>query len=75
MSDALATSESFIKTLKSVNDPPGPDQPFKIEVACAAWSQTDFYIPAKAQLIAEWLLTSLSRSQEVKNECPVRYIR
>ena len=64
MVSALNTSESFIRALRATSDPPEPGWPEKIEIARIALENSDFYVPAKSQVIGEWILSSLSRSQQ-----------
>ncbi|ORY31304.1 Urb2/Npa2 family-domain-containing protein [Naematelia encephala] len=57
----LSSASSFIKALKSSNDPPCPDWPEKVDIARHAWATLDLYVPKKAEVIGEWIIEAWSR--------------
>ena len=59
----LATASSVIKALKAPDDPPQPGWPAKIEIALRAWNTKDLYLPRKAEVLRDWVLEALTRSQ------------
>lgn len=63
ISEALKSSQSFVRALKAPSDPPQKDGPFKIEIALDAWSDQSFYVPNKGEVIAEWILTKLLKDK------------
>lgn len=67
MSQALQSSQSFVRALKAPSDPPQPDGPSKVEIARQAWENTSFYVPNKGEVIVEWLLTKLLKDKS--NQC------
>jgi hypothetical protein len=58
----LGSSDAFLRALRSPKDPPTTGAQEKIELAAAAYSDVQFYVPGKASLIAEWALTALLKS-------------
>ena len=55
--DAAYTSHDFVRVLRSASDPPTAGGPSKIEIAQEAWDNPSFYVPSKAEVIADWILT------------------
>jgi hypothetical protein len=53
----IQSSQNFVRTLKSQNDPPAPGGPLKIALAEQAWEDTIFRVPNKEEVIVDWLLT------------------
>ncbi|KAI9512665.1 Urb2/Npa2 family-domain-containing protein [Russula earlei] len=53
------SAQSFVRALRAPTDPPKLGDPSKIEIATAAWGQTSFHVPRKAEIILEWSLTRL----------------
>lgn len=56
-------SQSLVRALKASTDPPSPDGPTKIEIATLAWNDTSVIIPRRGEVIADWILTTLSKSK------------
>ncbi|EKM83399.1 hypothetical protein AGABI1DRAFT_123732 [Agaricus bisporus var. burnettii JB137-S8] len=54
------SSREFIQTLKTTLDPGAPD---KIEIARRAWDDSGFYLPNKAEVIVEWILSTLLKNK------------
>lgn len=54
------SSREFIQTLKTALDPGAPD---KIEIARRAWDDSGFYLPNKAEVIVEWILSTLLKNK------------
>jgi hypothetical protein len=54
------SSREFIQVLKSATD---PEAPAKIEIARRAWDNRSFYLPSKAEVIVEWILSTLLRNK------------
>ncbi|THH28128.1 hypothetical protein EUX98_g6060 [Antrodiella citrinella] len=67
----IATSSSsttqnaldLVRALKAPADPPHLPGPTKIQIAQAAWNNNSFYMPNKAETIAEWILTRLLKDK------------
>lgn len=53
------SAQSFVRALRAPTDPPRQGGPSKIDLAGAAWHETSFHIPRKAETILEWCLTRL----------------
>lgn len=51
------SSQDFVRSLKAVSDPPLIGGPSKIEIAQQAWKNTSLYVPSKAEVIVDWILT------------------
>ena len=60
---AIQSSQDFVRALKSTTDPPFPDGPCKVEIARQVWDRTSFYVPSKAEVITEWILTKLLKDK------------
>ncbi|RDB29584.1 hypothetical protein Hypma_015277 [Hypsizygus marmoreus] len=60
------SSQAFVRTLKAATDPPTPDGPPKIEIARKSWDDTSFYVPSKAEVIVDWILTKLLKEKANK---------
>ncbi|KAF8592051.1 hypothetical protein K439DRAFT_628418 [Ramaria rubella] len=70
--EALQSSQSFVRALKANTDPPLVDGPSKIQIARLGWDSESFYIPRKAGLISEWILTRFHKEKYKKsNENPL----
>ncbi|KAG2116977.1 Urb2/Npa2 family-domain-containing protein [Suillus clintonianus] len=65
------TAQSFVRLLKAPTDPPNPESPLKIQIACAAWDDTTLHIPNKHELIAEFILTRLLKDKSKTSDNPV----
>jgi hypothetical protein len=63
----MLDASQFVRALKSSSDPP-TGKP-KIEIARLAWENASFYVPRKAQVIADWLLTKLQKDSKSQNLC------
>lgn len=59
------SSQSFVQALKAASDPPNPGAPFKIHIARDVWDNTSFYVPNKAEVIADWILTKFAKDKTV----------
>lgn len=62
-SEPLQSSQDFVRALKSAADPPAPGGPPKIDIAMQAWNNKSFYVPSKAEIIADWILTKLLKEK------------
>jgi hypothetical protein len=63
-SDPLKSSQDFVRALKAASDPPVVAGGLtKFEIAEAAWNNANFYVPSKAELIADWLFTKLLKER------------
>ncbi|KAH6917636.1 Urb2/Npa2 family-domain-containing protein [Coprinopsis sp. MPI-PUGE-AT-0042] len=61
--NGLQSSQNFVRTLKSPNDPPVPGGPLKIALAEQAWEDTTFRVPNKEEVIVDWLLAKWSKEK------------
>lgn len=61
--DAHHSSHDFVRTLRSAPDPPLVGGRSKIEIAQEAWANPFFYVPSKAEVIADWILTKLLKDK------------
>ncbi|RXK41025.1 hypothetical protein M231_01656 [Tremella mesenterica] len=61
----ISTSAALIKSLKAPSDPPVPQTPYKIDLAREAWSNPDFHVPRKAELIRDWIIETWLRPKDV----------
>ncbi|KAF9480438.1 hypothetical protein BDN70DRAFT_931712 [Pholiota conissans] len=59
----LNSSQDFVRALKAALDPPVTGGLSKLEIAEAAWSNANFYVPSKAELISDWLFTKLLKEK------------
>ncbi|KZT21711.1 hypothetical protein NEOLEDRAFT_1099032 [Neolentinus lepideus HHB14362 ss-1] len=59
----LQSAQGFVRALKAPSDPPQVGEPLKIEIARTVWDRSDTYIPNKAQIIYEWILTKLLKDR------------
>jgi len=66
------SSQGFVRALKAASDPPQPGGLQKIDIARQAWDDATFYVPSKAEVIAEWILTRLLKDKP--NDSYVRRI-
>lgn len=57
------SSQDFIRALKASSDPPNTGGLCKIDIARQAWDNNSFYLPSKAEIIAEWILSTLSKEK------------
>ncbi|KAF7982078.1 hypothetical protein HWV62_30382 [Athelia sp. TMB] len=71
ISEALKSSQSFVRALKAPSDPPQKDGPSKIEIALDAWSDQSFYVPNKGEVISEWILTKLLKDKSKQSANPI----
>ncbi|KAG1757888.1 hypothetical protein EDB19DRAFT_1822830 [Suillus lakei] len=65
------SAQSFVRLLKAPTDPPNPESPPKIQIACAAWDDATLHIPNKHELIAEFILTRLLKDKSITSDNPV----
>lgn len=59
----MATIQEFIRALKASSDPPVAGGRTKIEIARHAWDDNAFFLPSKAQVIADWLLSTFLKDK------------
>lgn len=57
------SSQGFVRALKAHSDPPAPGGPFKIEIARQAWDDFSFYVPSKAEVIVDWILSKFLKEK------------
>lgn len=57
------SSQDFVRSLKSTSDPPLVGGPSKIEIAQQAWEDASFYVPSKAEVIADWILSKFLKDK------------
>lgn len=57
------SSQEFIRSLKASSDPPAAGGPAKIQIARQAWDDNAFYLPSKAEVIVEWILSTLLKDK------------
>ena len=57
------SSQDFVRSLKLASDPPLVGGPYKIEIAQQAWEDTSFYVPNKAEVIADWILAKFLKDK------------
>lgn len=62
-SNASYSSHDFVRTLRSAPDPLVDGGPSKIEIAQEAWANPSFYVPSKAEVIADWILTKFLKDK------------
>jgi hypothetical protein len=62
-SDTIESSQDLVRALRSASDPPTAGGPLKIEIAQSAWNNASFYVPSKAELIADWVLAKLLKEK------------
>ncbi|TFK57438.1 hypothetical protein OE88DRAFT_1651155 [Heliocybe sulcata] len=67
------SAQGFVRALKSPADPPQVGEPLKIEIARIVWDRSAIYIPNKAQIVYDWILTKFLK--ERGNEGPVIDVR
>jgi hypothetical protein len=60
---AVHSPQEFVRALKSVSDPPIPEGPSKLEIAIQAWEDASFYVPRKAEVIVDWILSRLLKDK------------
>lgn len=60
---ALVSGQSLVRALKASSDPPVLAGPYKIDMATEAWANKSFYVANKEELIADWILTVLSKDK------------
>jgi len=63
MMTSSQSAQTFIRELKSPNDPPVHGGLLKIDLAEQAWNDSSFYIPNKAEVIADWILSKFSKER------------
>jgi hypothetical protein len=61
--NAIQSSQDFVKALKSATDPPFQEGPCKVEIARQVWDHASFYVPSKAEVITEWILTKFLKDK------------
>ncbi|PFH50737.1 hypothetical protein AMATHDRAFT_144471 [Amanita thiersii Skay4041] len=61
---ALQSSQDFVRALKSPSDPPTAGGPLKIEIAQSVWNNDFFYVPSKAEVVADWVLSKFLKEKE-----------
>lgn len=64
MAQNTQSSQSFVRALKAPSDPPHAGGQSKIELAREAWDNTEFYVPNKGVIIADWLLSKLLKDKD-----------
>lgn len=57
------SAQHFIKALKAPSDPPAAGGPLKISIAEQAWHDKAFYLPNKAEVVTEFLLSKFFRER------------
>ncbi|KAF5337392.1 hypothetical protein D9611_003253 [Ephemerocybe angulata] len=57
------SAQHFVRALKGPSDPPVAQGPLKISIAEQAWHDQSFYLPNKAEVIADWLLSKFFRER------------
>jgi len=62
------SAQDFVRALRATSDPPIVGGPLKIEIAQDAWADSSFYVPSKAEVISEWILTKLLKDKS-KDMC------
>ncbi|KAF8624871.1 hypothetical protein AX15_005748 [Amanita polypyramis BW_CC] len=60
---SIQSSQDFVRALKSATDPPFPGGPSKVEIAKQVWNNVSFYVPSKAEVITDWVLTKLLKDK------------
>ncbi|KAF9499876.1 hypothetical protein BDN71DRAFT_1586526 [Pleurotus eryngii] len=63
----MATSKSgldLIHALKASSDPPVHGEKSKIDIAREAWNDQSFYLPGKAELLGDFILTRFAKDKE-----------
>ena len=67
------SSQDFVRSLKLASDPPFVGGPYKIEIAQQAWEDASFYVPNKAEVIADWILAKFlkDKGKEMYGFCVV----
>ncbi len=64
---SMATSKSgldLIHALKASSDPPVPGGKPKIDIATEAWNDQSFYLPGKAELLGDFILTRFAKDKD-----------
>lgn len=64
---SMATSKSgldLIHALKASSDPPVHEEKSKIDIATEAWNDQSFYLPGKAELLGDFILTRFAKDKE-----------
>jgi hypothetical protein len=56
------SSREFIQALKTAED---PGAPAKIKIARRAWDNSSFYLPSKAEVIVEWILSTFHKNKSL----------
>ncbi|GJE87799.1 Urb2 domain-containing protein [Phanerochaete sordida] len=54
----------FVRALRAPADPPQPGAPQKVQLARDVWNNASLYVPNKAELIAEFLLSRLLKDKD-----------
>lgn len=57
------SSQDFVRSFKLASDPPLVGGPYKIEIAQQAWEDASFYVPRKAEVIADWILAKFLKDK------------
>ena len=57
------SSQGFVRSLKAASDPPLVGGPSKIEIAQQAWEDASFYVPSKAEVIVDWILSKFLKDK------------
>ncbi|KAF9560209.1 hypothetical protein CPC08DRAFT_690317 [Agrocybe pediades] len=60
---SFQSAQDFVRALRAPSDPPVAGGPLKIEIAQNAWTDSSFYVPSKAKIISEWILTKLLKEK------------
>ncbi|GLB36377.1 hypothetical protein LshimejAT787_0306650 [Lyophyllum shimeji] len=61
---SVQTSQGFVRALKAASDPPLPGGQQKIEIARQVWDDASFYVPNKAEVVMEWILSKFLKEKD-----------
>ena len=61
--DPTHSCQDFVRSLKLASDPPLIGGRYKIEIAQQAWEDASFYVPSKAEVIANWILAKFLKDK------------
>ncbi|KAG5648160.1 hypothetical protein DXG03_006114 [Asterophora parasitica] len=61
---SVQTSQGFVRALKAASDPPTTGGPSKIKIAREAWDDASFYVPNKAEVVVEWVLSKFLKEKD-----------
>ncbi|TFK76878.1 hypothetical protein BDN72DRAFT_890675 [Pluteus cervinus] len=63
----MSSSQDFVRALRTGSDPPVQGGPTKIELAKQTWDDATFYVPEKAKVIAEWILSTFAKEKSAES--------